>query len=319
MMARLPAEGYREPVQGGKDVWDELQEAEVAGRVLQFRVAGVESVDGGQALILDLGDPKVKGVVLPQEVGEVFRGTPVNLVGLDVVVKVKRCDREAGVMYFDRASAVKELREQTWADVRARAPRLLEIGKELAALQEEIRGSADPEKQKELAARAAALREEGMSLNYNRPGVVRWVLPRVVFCDAGGVPAVVPAGQLSYGEVTDARRVVVPGQVFRLRVVAADEEEGVLRASVKANLPDPWETVPVRYVKGGIYEAVVKREFPGSFMVEFEPGVVGFLRKFAYSKLAVGAKCLVVVTGVDVEDRAMMCRFVRLLSLRRVV
>lgn len=314
-MPRVIAEGYREEAKPkSAEVWDVIYGALKSGETLQYAVAGIEASNGKYNLVLDMKDPSIKGVVLAEDIGDVFQGSPLNLVGLDVAVKVKHCDRQSGVAYFDRASALKELKERTWEDIRTKAPRLVEIGRELAGLYKEMEGNADPEKRAEVAGKISALRDEGASLNYNRVGVIRWVLPKAAYADAGGVLAVIPAAQLAYGEVRDARRVVSPGEVYRLRITAADEEQGLLNASIKANLPDPWDTVPQRYQKGGTYLATVKKELPRSFLVEFEPGVVGFVRKFPYSRLSAGARCLFFVTGVDVKDRAISCRFVRLVS-----
>jgi len=313
-VARILAEGYREETISKATTWDELYTALRRGETVQYTVAGIEGKDGNSALVLDLKDPTLKGVVLPEDIGEVFQDNPLNLVGLDVMLKVKHCDRQSGIAYFDRASAQREMKERTWTDIKSRAPRLVEIGKELAGLYKEMEEITERDKRAEIAAKISALREEGASLNYNRLGVVRWVLPKAAYADAGGVLAVIPAAQLAYGDVADARRAVSAGQVYKLRVTAADEEQGLLNASIKANLPDPWDTVPQRYQEGGTYLATVKKEFARSFLIEFEPGVVGFVRRFPYSRLTVGARCLVFVTRVDVKNRALSCRFVRLVS-----
>lgn len=105
----FPPEGYvgqeLEHVAAG-DPWTSLQEALKSRSVLQVPVLGLEGEVGRSSLVVRLPG-RVKGVVPPEEIGEVAggEGRLANLLGQYVAVTVQTIDRQEGVVYLSRGEA----------------------------------------------------------------------------------------------------------------------------------------------------------------------------------------------------------------------
>lgn len=280
-----------------RDHWDDLYDALQTGAVLQGQVGGVEK-DG---LVVFIGN--VKGVIPEEEVGEPRPKHLSALVGASVFFKVKHPDRSRNIVYLSRRDALAEMSEATWRELKGACARLVEIQEKLAA----VRGDGESADEKLSAEKRAELRRlasEAREAGPVRTATVRAVLRDGAYVDLGGVAAFLPGYEMSWKRVDDARDVVRPGQSFDVKIVRIDVENRWIRVSLKALLPDPWETVSQRYTEGGTYGGVFLRTSQkGNLVVELEPGINVTCGRLPLQRLKPGQGVRVKVLYIDPANR----------------
>jgi len=140
--------------------------------------------------------------------------------------------------------------------------------------------------------------QKGMTVQ----GVVKSVLPFGAFVDIGGVQALLPVSEMSWGKVEDPKSLYFPGTTIEAIIINLDWENNRITLSFKDTLPDPWSNVITKYQEGGIYKGNVSRLTDFGAFITLESGVDGLLH---ISKLARGKKIKhardVLAAGTDVE------------------
>jgi small subunit ribosomal protein S1 len=125
--------------------------------------------------------------------------------------------------------------------------------------------------------------QKGMTVR----GVVKSVLAFGAFVDIGGVQALLPVSEMSWGRVEDPKSLYVPGTTIEAIIINLDWENNRITLSFKDTLPDPWNDVIARYREGGIHKGKVSRLTDFGAFITLEDGVDGLLH---ISKLARGKK-----------------------------
>ncbi|RJO63166.1 MAG: S1 RNA-binding domain-containing protein [Dehalococcoidia bacterium] len=142
-----------------------------------------------------------------------------------------------------------------------------------------------------------------------KEGQVRTAIARrVKFHEAeveiNGVIASLPSSELTHAKLTDARKIVKPGDVFDVKIIGVDHDNQKLVVSIKDFVPDPW--ADVKYVEGGIYAGVVTGFTPRyGIFVNLEPGVDVLCWPLKFGEVKKGDGVKVVVDRIDMEKRRM--------------
>lgn len=289
------SEGYTGEKTEHFDPWDRLYTALIKGEILQGKVDGAED----EHLVIFF--ESIKGIIPNEEIGEPRPKFLSVLVGAPVAYKVTNCDRAKNVVYLSRKAALTEMSQFTWKELRRDCERLLETQEKMEALRprEENKELSVEEKRK-----MAELNNEARKEGPTRTGTVRAVVEEGAYLDIGGVPAFLPTYEISWGKVLDARDVLHPGESYDIKIIRVDFGKGLVRASLRALQPNPWETVPQRYLKGGKYGGQVKWiARGGSLAVELEPGVVAFCKSIPMTDLKPGTSVRVHIARMDLEKR----------------
>lgn len=258
-----------------EDHWARLYEALKRGAILQGKVMGIEKHEGEEALTLFFGP--IKGIVPEAEVGANRTRNLAGMVGLTIAFKVLRGDRQAGVVYLSRKEALGEMATATWKELSEAGAELIALRKKLKSnikrqkalqgrLQEAEKAAAEgsdaeaadevkglSETRDRLFAEARELRAAIDKAAPVRTCTVHWVGQAGAIVDIGGVTAYLPAHELGYARVADARDVLKAGAAFDVKVIDLDPETGRVRVSLKSTLPDPWETSVKSLQVGGLY------------------------------------------------------------------
>jgi small subunit ribosomal protein S1 len=118
-------------------------------------------------------------------------------------------------------------------------------------------------------------------------GVVRAIEAFGAFVDLGGVDALIPNAELSWGRGTDPREVVTVGQNVEAQVVELDWDRKRIALSLKRLTPDPWSHIHelLREEQVMIGRVVSLAQY-GAF-VEILPGIDGLLH---VSRLSLGKR-----------------------------
>jgi small subunit ribosomal protein S1 len=105
--------------------------------------------------------------------------------------------------------------------------------------------------------------------------------------DIGGIQALLPVSEMSWGKVEDPRSLYSPGATIEAVIINLDWENNRITLSFKDTLPDPWNKVIGNYREGSIYKGKVSRLTDFGAFITLEAGVDGLLH---ISKLAKGKK-----------------------------
>ncbi|NTW76672.1 MAG: S1 RNA-binding domain-containing protein, partial [Syntrophaceae bacterium] len=133
-------------------------------------------------------------------------------------------------------------------------------------------------------------------------GVVKSVRDFGAFVDIGGVQALLPISEMSWGRVEDPKLLYTPGTTIEAVIINLDWERNRITLSFKDTLPDPWNEVIAKYREGSAYKGKVSRLTDFGAFITLEAGVDGLLH---ISKLARGKKIKhardVLTGGADIE------------------
>ncbi len=125
--------------------------------------------------------------------------------------------------------------------------------------------------------------QKGMTVR----GVVKSAHDFGVFVDIGGVQALLPASEMSWGRVQDPKSLFPPGTAIEAIIIGLNWEDKRITLSFKDTLPDPWNDAIAKYLEGGTYKGKVSRLTDFGAFITLEPGLDGLLH---ISKLARGKK-----------------------------
>lgn len=118
-------------------------------------------------------------------------------------------------------------------------------------------------------------------------GVVASVRDFGAFVDIGGIQALLPVSEMTWGRVEDAKSLYKAGDTIEAVIINLDWENDRITLSFKDTLPDPWDDVVRNYTEGSIHRGRVSRLTDFGAFVTLEAGVDGLLH---ISKLGRGKK-----------------------------
>jgi small subunit ribosomal protein S1 len=110
-----------------------------------------------------------------------------------------------------------------------------------------------------------------------RKGRVRSLADFGAFVDLGGADGLIHISELAWGSVGHPSEVLSVGDEVEVLVLSVDRTEKRISLSRKRLQPEPWATVPERYVVGQVVQARVKKLATFGAFVEIEPGVEGLI------------------------------------------
>ncbi len=125
--------------------------------------------------------------------------------------------------------------------------------------------------------------QKGMTVQ----GVVTSVRDFGAFIDIGGIQALLPVSEMTWGRVEDTRSLYKPGDHVEAVIINLDWDSDRVTLSFKNTLPDPWNDVIRKYIEGSIHKGKVSRLTDFGAFVTLEAGVDGLLH---ISKLGKGKK-----------------------------
>jgi small subunit ribosomal protein S1 len=134
--------------------------------------------------------------------------------------------------------------------------------------------------------RYEALRES-LEVGARVTGVVRALESFGAFVDLGGVDALIPNSELSWGRAADSRALLSVGEKIEAQVVDLDWDRKRIALSLKRLTPDPWTRIHELLQEGQVTTGrVVSLAQFGAF-VEILPGIDGLLH---VSRLSLGKR-----------------------------
>jgi ribosomal protein S1 len=280
-----------------RDSWDDLYDALQMKTILQGKVSGVERDGDKENLVVFIDN--VKGIISEEEIGESRPKYLSALIGSRINFKIKRCDRINNAAYLSRKDALEEMSGATWQRLKKDPELLLEIQKQIDDLR-----NGDEEITQETKRAIGELNSQARAVGPVRTATVRAVFKEGAYVDIGGVSVFLPAHEISWGKVEDAREIIKPGESFDIKVIRVDFDNTNVRASLKATIPDPWDTVEQRYAKGSIYSGTLVRTTAScSLVIEIEPGVVVICKRLPLQRLNEGAKVRVKIAYINPAKR----------------
>jgi small subunit ribosomal protein S1 len=143
----------------------------------------------------------------------------------------------------------------------------------------------DPEKGRVVFSERAAQSAPGrraellthIQVNDKLQGEVTNITNFGVFIDLGGMEGLVHLSEISWGRVHNPADFVTIGQRVDVEVISVDRDQGRVALSLKRLLPDPWATVPERYVIGDWVDCTVTHVTNFGAFASLEEGVEGLI------------------------------------------
>jgi small subunit ribosomal protein S1 len=98
-----------------------------------------------------------------------------------------------------------------------------------------------------------------------------------VFIDLGGMEGLVHLSEISWGRVHNPADFVTINQKVDVEVISVDRDQGRVALSLKRLLPDPWATVPDRYLIGDWVDCTITHVTNFGAFASLEEGVEGLI------------------------------------------
>jgi small subunit ribosomal protein S1 len=146
-----------------------------------------------------------------------------------------------------------------------------------------------------------------------RTAVVQNVNPYRAELDVGGIKVELPAKEISWGWVNDARNIIKTGDRLKVKVTEVDVENKKIKVSLKEALPDPWPKVPEKYSVGGEYLGNITGVMEYGVFVNLEQGVDALVKLPKYGDPEPGKKALVRIDEINPEKRWIKGKLIRLI------
>lgn len=86
-----------------------------------------------------------------------------------------------------------------------------------------------------------------------------------------------PYKELDWKSIDNPSEYLNLGEKIKVKAVSYDPVKEKIKFSIKALLPDPWESVSEKYKEGDIVKGKVTKIFDFGAFIELEPGVEGFI------------------------------------------
>ncbi|RPF42008.1 small subunit ribosomal protein S1 [Thermodesulfitimonas autotrophica] len=252
-----------------RDPMEVLFQAKERGVTLEALVGGLDFPDGTPTWVLTF--PDLDGVrgLVPASEAGVPKELMPRFVGQEIRVKVKGIDRENGLAACSAREAMAEAAERV-------LPKL----------------AGDPERVWEATVRCVV------------PGD-----PPKLLVDIGGALAEVPRREALVSLVKTLSEQYPPGSRVRVMATRVDPQTGLVEASVRKALPDPWERVDFRrgqFISG----TVVRTDGAKHVFVEpdLAPGVLGLAPYPLVGEVSRGDRVTCAVASFDRGSRKLRLR-----------
>lgn len=120
-------------------------------------------------------------------------------------------------------------------------------------------------------------------------GVVKNLVDFGAFIDLGGLDALLPSMDISWGRISHPRDVLKVGEEIEVCVTEVDKEKGRISLGLKQLTANPWDQIEAKYPKGMRVSGKVISNVPYGSFVELETGVEGLVHysEFSWTKRAV--------------------------------
>jgi len=118
-------------------------------------------------------------------------------------------------------------------------------------------------------------------------GVIASVRDFGAFVDIGGLQALLPVSEMSWGRVADPKEMFKTGAAIEAVIINLDLENNRATLSFKDTLADPWNDMAARFSEGGIYNGRVSKLTDFGAFITLASGIDGLLH---ISKLSRGKK-----------------------------
>ncbi|MBM4312033.1 MAG: 30S ribosomal protein S1 [Deltaproteobacteria bacterium] len=128
------------------------------------------------------------------------------------------------------------------------------------------------------------------------------------FVDLGGADGLIPMAELGWSRVERASDVLAPGQQVEVKIISIDWDQDRISLSLKACLPDPWDSASYDFAPGSTHTGTVARVTKFGAFVTLAPGIDGLLHVSKINKsidagIRPGAQVAVIVKELDRDKR----------------
>ncbi|KNZ70346.1 hydroxymethylbutenyl pyrophosphate reductase [Thermincola ferriacetica] len=112
-------EGYKpEQAEAVSNPWEEIYRRLMNRQYIHGVARGVHTGEQGKTLLVDLGlGEDITGEVPADKAGLRGKQKLEHLLGRELLFKIERVDRAAGVVYLNRREALEEIYEKTWSEL----------------------------------------------------------------------------------------------------------------------------------------------------------------------------------------------------------
>ena len=107
------------------------------------------------------------------------------------------------------------------------------------------------------------------------------------FVDIGGIEGLIPVAEIDWSHVEQVSDALAPGQEVEVKVISIDWDKDRISLSIKALLPDPWESSAASFPEGSTHKGTIARLTKFGAFVTLAPGVDGLVH---ISKLGGGKR-----------------------------
>jgi small subunit ribosomal protein S1 len=107
------------------------------------------------------------------------------------------------------------------------------------------------------------------------------------FVDIGGIEGLIPVAEIDWSHVDQVSDALAPGQEVEVKVISIDWDKDRISLSIKALLPDPWESSAASFPEGSTHKGTIARLAKFGAFVTLAPGVDGLVH---ISKLGGGKR-----------------------------
>ncbi len=115
--------------------------------------------------------------------------------------------------------------------------------------------------------------KEGETVN----GTVRSLTDYGAFVDVGGTDALLHVSDISWGRINKPADVLSVGQQVEVKVLKIDADKRRISVGIKQLQPQPWDSVPGKFIVGERVRGTVTRVMDFGAFVELEPGIEGLI------------------------------------------
>jgi small subunit ribosomal protein S1 len=105
--------------------------------------------------------------------------------------------------------------------------------------------------------------------------------------DIGGIEGLIPVAEIDWSHVDQVSDALAPGQEVEVKVISIDWDKNRISLSIKALLPDPWESSAASFPEGSTHKGTIARLAKFGAFVTLAPGVDGLVH---ISKLGGGKR-----------------------------
>ena len=108
-------------------------------------------------------------------------------------------------------------------------------------------------------------------------GTVRSLASYGAFVDLDGIDGLLHVSDIAWARVNNPADILSVGQEIEVKILKIDGDSKRISLGLKQLQPEPWETVPARYLVGQRVQGTVTRLMDFGAFVEIEPGVEGLI------------------------------------------